>query len=62
MKLFNTMSNVGKAKYIVNFHDGISKHKDGSNFFAIEIFTNKQKFNSFIKQLLNTGYINQYSI
>ena len=28
MKTFNLMYNVGKAKYVVNYHNGIKKHKD----------------------------------
>jgi hypothetical protein len=51
------MYNVGKCKYVVNFHDGISKHKDGSNFFDIRIFKNKILMNKFIKELLKDGYV-----
>jgi hypothetical protein len=29
-KEYYTMQNVGKCKYVVNYHDGIKLHKDGS--------------------------------
>ena len=55
MKRFNVMYNVGKVKYVVNFHDGIKKHKDGSDFFDIKCFKNKLKFNAFVKDLEKQG-------
>ena len=56
MKLFNLQSNIGKAKYVVNFHDGVSTHKDGSPFFGIAIFHNKKKLAKFTKSLTEQGY------
>lgn len=56
MKNYNIMYNVGKAKYVVNYHDGIKKHNDGSNFYDIRIFSNKIKMNSFIEELESKGY------
>jgi hypothetical protein len=56
-KEFNTKFNVGKAKYVINYHDGIKKHKDGSNFFDIAIFSNLKKFNTFKANLIMTGYV-----
>jgi len=49
--------NVGKAKYVVNHHDGIKKHGDGSNFYDVTIFKNKKKLTKFIDDLCNNGYI-----
>ena len=57
MKKFNLMFNVGRAKYVVNFHDGESTHKDGSEFWAIALFHNIKKRDAFIKDLLKEGYI-----
>lgn len=51
------MQNVGKCKYVVNYHDGIKKYNDGSNFYDIAIFRNKKKMNSFVSELLKDGYI-----
>lgn len=56
MKTFNTMMNIGKAKYVVNYHDGVQSHKDGSRFFAIAIFRNKTKLKAFTDGLLLNGY------
>ena len=35
MKRFNTMYNIGKVKYVINIHNGIDKHKDGSDFLEL---------------------------
>lgn len=50
------MSNVGKCKYVVNYHDGIKTHGDGSPFFDIQIFRNKRKEQAFVKALVRDGY------
>jgi hypothetical protein len=56
-KKFHVMYGIGKAKYVVNFHDGVSKHKDGSNFYDMRIFKNKINLYSFMKELVGNGYI-----
>ena len=56
MKTFNTQTNIGKCKYIINFHDGIKTHQDGSVFFDINILSTKKDFLARQKQLLNQGY------
>jgi len=56
MKDFNTMSNIGKAKYVVNMHDGVQTHKDGSKFYGVATFSNKKKYNAYTKMLLADGY------
>lgn len=56
MKKFNVMYGVGTTKYLVNFHDGIKTHNDGSEFFDVKIFRNRKKFNSFIAELIADGY------
>ncbi len=55
-KVFNIKHNVGKAKYVINYHDGIKKHKDGSPFFDIQIYSNKKDFDKAIKLLKQDGY------
>lgn len=57
MKEFNLMFNVGRAKYVINYHDGKKLHKDGSRFFDILLFRNKRKFEKAIKNLLVDGYV-----
>ena len=56
VKLYNTSFGIGKAKYVVNFHDGIKRHKDGSRFYDIRIFSNKKEMDKFIKELVKEGY------
>ena len=55
-KEYYLQRNIGKAKYVVNFHDGVSTHKDGSAFYNIKIFRNKPAVELFIKELSNKGY------
>ena len=57
IKRYNTMSNIGHAKYVVNYCDGIKNNNDGSDFFDIKIFKNKKKLNEFIIGLVNNGYV-----
>lgn len=59
MKVFNTMMNVGKVKYVINYHDGVKTHRDGSEFFDISTFSNIKKRNEFIKELKGLGYKEQ---
>lgn len=59
-KKFSENSNVGKSKYVVNYHDGVKTHKDGSEFYDIEIFKNKKDLESFKTKLLKEGYISKY--
>lgn len=55
-KTYNIQHNIGKVKYVVNYHDGIKTHKDGSPFFDIKTFNNKEKMNGFIDELKKKGY------
>ena len=57
MKRYHTMNRVGKVKYLVCYHDGNKKHKDGSDFFDIATFKNKKKLNGFISALVSKGYL-----
>ncbi len=56
MKTFSEIQNVGKAKYVVNHHDGVKQHADGSQFFDISIFANKRKKGEFVASLMRRGY------
>ena len=55
-KRFNQMSNVGHAKYVVNYHDGQKRHPDGSPFYGIAVFRNKRKLAAFVRALRADGY------
>lgn len=55
-KRYKEMNGVGKSKYTVSHHDGEKKHKDGSNFYDIKLFKNKNEKNKFVKDLDSKGY------
>ena len=65
-KRYNQKDGVGKSKYVISYHDGKKKHKDGSDFFDIQIFKRKQKkikkkikgIDDLIKKMVLTLYIN----
>ena len=57
MKYWNLMRNIGMARYVVMFHDGKKKHRDGSRFEDVQIFSNRRDTEKFIKTLTNRGYV-----
>lgn len=56
---YNIQYNIGKTKYVINFYDGVKKHKDNSNFYDMRIFSNKKELNKFEKSLLKLGYLKE---
>lgn len=56
MKTMYTQHTIGKAKYCLSFHDGISTHKDGSPFYGIKLFSNKKMLQKTIKHMTQEGY------
>ena len=58
-KRFRQQDGIGKAKYTISYHDGKQKHKDGSDFFGIQIFKNKKDLETFRKALLSKGYVEE---
>lgn len=57
VKQFKVEHNIGKGKYVVSFHDGVSQHKDGSKFFDMRIFKNKKKLKKFTDELVENNYL-----
>ena len=55
-KRFHIQYNIGKAKCVVNHHNGEKKHGDGSGFFDVTIFSNKRKMMKFVNELKDGGY------
>ena len=55
-KRFYQQDGIGKAKYTISYHDGKEKHKDGSDFYGIKTFRNKQDLEKFRAELLKKGY------
>jgi antirestriction protein len=60
-KKYNIKFNVGKAKYVINYHDGVKKHKDGSDFYDIETFKTKTQLDEFQRKLIKEGYKYSYA-
>ena len=58
-KRFRQRHGIGRAKYTVSSHDGKKKHKDGSDFFDIEIFKNKKDLNNYMKDLKRKGFVEE---
>lgn len=58
-KVFNLQQNIGRAKYVVNFHDGRSMHADHSPFFNTRIFSSKKRRDAFLTSLNAQGYTEQ---
>ncbi len=58
-KSYYVQHNIGKAKYVVSFHDGKNKHEDGSRFYDIKIFKNKKDLGEFLTTLTEKGYVEE---
>ena len=56
MKTYTVQENIGRARYVVNFHDGAKRHPDGSPFRDVRIFTNKKAKAQFVRALVADGY------
>lgn len=56
MKTFYVQYNIGKVKYAVSMHDGVSTHNDGSPFFGIYTTNNKKKLKAYTDKLKAEGY------
>jgi len=55
-KIYYIQHGIGKSKYVVNFHNGLKQHKDGSDFYDVRIFTNKKDLKRFETKLLQESY------
>ena len=58
-KVFKVNPGIGKAKYSISSNDGVKKHKDGSDFFDIEIFKNKVDLKKAIKNYTSKGFVKE---
>lgn len=56
VKTYTLQENVGRARYVVNFHDGTKQHADGSPFYDVRIFTNRMHKDQFVRALVREGY------
>lgn len=55
-RVFYELANVGRVRYVVNFHDGIKSHADGSAFYDIATFSNRRVKDRFVRLLIADGY------
>lgn len=55
-KEYFLLEGVGKSKYVVNYHDGVKTHKDGSEFYDIKIFKSRPDAEAFMNELSRKGY------
>jgi len=55
-KRYRVTPAIGKARHVVNFHDGVKTHADGSPFFDVEICGNLQRLYDFTSDLREAGY------
>jgi hypothetical protein len=58
-KVFKVNPGIGKAKYSISSHDGKKTHKDGSDFYDIEIFNNKVDLEKGIKKYTSNGFMKE---
>jgi hypothetical protein len=58
-KSFKVNPGIGKAKYSISSHDGVKKHKDGSDFWDIKIFKNKVDLEKGINDYKSKGFIEE---
>jgi len=58
-KSYYTMDNLGSSKYSISYYDGKATHKDGSPFYGIKLFKNKQNYQDAIKDLTKQGYVEE---
>jgi hypothetical protein len=58
-KAFKVNPGIGSSKYSISSHDGVKKHKDGSDFWDIEIFKNKVDLEKGIKKYTSNGFVKE---
>lgn len=56
-KNYWTIDNVGSTRYVVNFHNGVDTHDDGSPFYDMRGFSNRRVRDKFIRHLREEGYV-----
>ena len=59
MKTYRYMFTCGKARHILNWHDGSTKNGDGSPFYSMKICGNKRELAKMLKVLEGQGYIEE---
>lgn len=55
-KTYTYRQNVGKARHVISYHDGLKTHGDGSPFFDVRIYSRKRDAQAFVRSLEAQGY------
>ena len=61
MKEFYVQYDVGRSKYALSFHDGVTMHADGSPCYDIRLFRNKKRLQEAVANLLSEGYRERFN-
>jgi len=55
-KFYNTMY-MHRGCWVVNSHDGVKAHPDGSSFYDIHLSSNEREHRRYIKELKKERYV-----
>jgi len=55
-KCYRLQYRIGRARYVVSYHDGRKRHADGSPFYDLRIFANNRVCTQFVRALQADGY------
>ena len=58
-KRFRINPQIGTTKYSVDYHDGVSTHNDGSDFFDLRIYKTKKALAKGIEDFKQKGYVEE---
>ena len=61
MKMFRMDINSRRGHHYISFHDGIQKHKDGSEFWGLHVCKNIKLRDVFIRELVSQGYTESHN-
>ena len=50
--IYYVQHNIGRAKYVLNYYDGIKQHADKSPFYDVLVFKSKAALNLKLRELL----------
>jgi hypothetical protein len=59
MKTYRYLYQVGKARHVLNWHDGTTTHGDGSPFYSMKICGNKRELARMLRVLQGQGYLEE---
>lgn len=57
MKTYKVQQSIGMARHVVSYTTGDKRHRDGSPFSDMRLFSNKRERDKFIAELKSLGYV-----